>query len=73
MDISANEHLLIYKRNTMSIYHVLVNSTIHSPYSYDPNGIPAEFSHDVKGVDVREHPKMSDLAPSVVTQEGSEP
>jgi catechol 2,3-dioxygenase-like lactoylglutathione lyase family enzyme len=46
---------------------------IHSIYSFDPNGIPVEFSCCVKEVNVREHPRMVDRAPSAVTLEGSEP
>jgi catechol 2,3-dioxygenase-like lactoylglutathione lyase family enzyme len=46
---------------------------IHSIYSFDPNGIPVEFSCSVKNVDVREHPRMVDRAPSAVTLEGPEP
>ena len=46
---------------------------IHSIYAFDPNGIPIEFSHNVEGINVRKNPSMKDSAPSVVTQEGSEP
>ena len=46
---------------------------IHSIYSFDPNGIPVEFSHNVKGIDVRRHPSMQDSAPSQVTLEGAQP
>jgi len=46
---------------------------IHSIYSFDPNGIPIEFSHNVEGVDVRSSPKMGDSAPSAITREGTEP
>ena len=46
---------------------------IHSIYAFDPNGIPIEFSSNVKGVDVRKKPAMADSAPSEITREGSEP
>ncbi len=46
---------------------------IHSIYAFDPNGIPIEFSHNVKGIDVRKNPSMKDTSPSNVTQEGPEP
>jgi catechol 2,3-dioxygenase-like lactoylglutathione lyase family enzyme len=46
---------------------------IHSIYSFDPNGIPIEFSHNVKSVDIRKNPRLVDSAPSVVTREGPEP
>ena len=46
---------------------------IHSIYSFDPNGIPIEFSCNVESVDIRESPKMVDSAPSTVSREGPEP
>ena len=46
---------------------------IHSIYSFDPNGIPIEFSHNVKSVDIRKNPRLVDSAPSEVTREGPEP
>ena len=45
---------------------------IHSIYSFDPNGIPIEFSHTVKSVDIRKNPRLVDSAPSEVTREGPE-
>lgn len=46
---------------------------IHSIYSFDPNGIPIEFSVLVPGRDVRKNPVIVDRAPSKVTLEGPEP
>jgi len=46
---------------------------IHSIYSFDPNGVPVEFSHNVEGIDVRKNPNMGDSGPSQVTREGPEP
>jgi len=46
---------------------------IHSIYAFDPNGIPIEFSHNVRNVDIRQDPQMRDVAPSHVTLEGAEP
>jgi len=46
---------------------------IYSIYSFDPNGIPIEFSYYVEGVDIRESPKMVDSSPSTVTREGPDP
>ncbi len=46
---------------------------IHSIYSFDPNGIPIEFSCNVKARNVRKNPVMKDSSPSAVTMEGSEP
>ena len=52
---------------------VIDHGFIHSIYSFDPNGIPVEFSHNVEGIDVRRNPTMKDAAPSQITQEGAEP
>jgi catechol 2,3-dioxygenase-like lactoylglutathione lyase family enzyme len=52
---------------------VIDHGFIHSIYSYDPNGIPIEFSANVKNVDVRRNPRMADLSPSKITLEGVEP
>ncbi len=46
---------------------------IHSIYTFDPNGIPIEFSCNVKGIDIRRKPKMVDTVPSDVTKEGPDP
>jgi hypothetical protein len=46
---------------------------IHSIYAIDPNGIPIEFSHNVKGADVRREPRMADAVPSELAKEGPEP
>lgn len=52
---------------------VIDHGFIHSIYTFDPNGIPIEFSHNVDGVDIRRQPQMRDKAPSQVTLEGAEP
>lgn len=52
---------------------VIDHGFIHSIYSFDPNGIPIEFSANVLGRDVRKTPSMVDVAPSQVTLEGPEP
>ncbi len=46
---------------------------MHSLYSFDPNGIPIEFSWKVEGVDVRSRPKMLDSSPGEAALEGPEP
>jgi catechol 2,3-dioxygenase-like lactoylglutathione lyase family enzyme len=46
---------------------------IHSIYTFDPNGIPIEFSYNVEGIDIRKKPTMVDTAPSDITKEGPEP
>ena len=52
---------------------VIDHGFIHSIYSFDPNGIPIEFSANVPGKDVRKRPTMVDASPSKVTLEGPEP
>jgi catechol 2,3-dioxygenase-like lactoylglutathione lyase family enzyme len=46
---------------------------IHSIYSYDPNGIPIEFSAFVEGVDIGARPVMMDDDPCEAAREGTEP
>jgi catechol 2,3-dioxygenase-like lactoylglutathione lyase family enzyme len=52
---------------------VVDHGFILSIYAHDPNGIPIEFSWNVKGIDIRKAPKMADSQPSAVTSEGPEP
>ncbi len=52
---------------------VIDHGFIHSIYSFDPNGIPIEFSVNVKGRDIRKTPTLVDVNPSEVTLEGAEP
>lgn len=52
---------------------VIDHGFIHSIYSFDPNGIPVEFSHNVEGADIRKDPRMIDRSPSEITREGPEP
>ncbi|HET7319802.1 MAG TPA: VOC family protein, partial [Nitrospirota bacterium] len=51
------------------VSEVIDHGFIHSIYSYDPNGIPIEFSYAVPGTDVRRTPRMADSKPSAVAQE----
>jgi catechol 2,3-dioxygenase-like lactoylglutathione lyase family enzyme len=55
------------------VSEVIDHGFIHSIYSFDPNGIPIEFSCAVKEIDVRKHPRMVDSKPSEITLEGPEP
>ncbi len=55
------------------VSEVIDHGFIHSIYSYDPNGIPVEFSYHVIGTDVRSEPLMADRSPSAVAKEGSVP
>jgi catechol 2,3-dioxygenase-like lactoylglutathione lyase family enzyme len=52
---------------------VIDHGFIHSIYTYDPNGIPLEFSHNVEGVDIRKSPVMVDKKPSSTAMEGPDP
>ena len=52
---------------------VIDHGFIHSIYAFDPNGIPIEFSSNVKEIDVRTNPSMRDSAPSPTTREGPNP
>ena len=55
------------------VSEVIDHGFIHSIYTYDPNGIPLEFSYHVKGTDVRNDPLMADRQPTPAAQEGPEP
>jgi len=46
---------------------------IHSVYSFDPNGIPIEFSYTVNGRDIHQHPVLHDPDPPAAALEGSDP
>lgn len=55
------------------VSEVIDHGFIHSIYTFDPNGIPLEFSLSVTGKDIRLKPVMADKEPSDVTQEGPGP
>jgi catechol 2,3-dioxygenase-like lactoylglutathione lyase family enzyme len=55
------------------VSEVIDHGFIYSIYSFDPNGIPIEFSWNVEGVDIRRNPRMADSAPSDICREGPEP
>ncbi|MFH1090076.1 MAG: VOC family protein, partial [Pseudomonadota bacterium] len=52
---------------------VIDHGFIRSIYSWDPNGLPIEFSADVPGVDIRRTPQMRDESPTSVSEEGPDP
>lgn len=52
---------------------VIDHGFFRSIYSFDPNGIPIEFTINVPERDVRKSPITADAAPSQVTLEGPEP
>lgn len=55
------------------VSHVVDHGYFHSIYSFDPNGIPIEFTSDVKGRSLREIPRMSDRNIGDVAREGHDP
>ena len=55
------------------VSEVIDHGFIHSIYTFDPNGISVEFSHDVEGINVHKDTIMADLIPSPFAQEGSDP
>jgi catechol 2,3-dioxygenase-like lactoylglutathione lyase family enzyme len=55
------------------VSEVIDHGFIHSLYSFDPNGIPIEFSWSVETVDLRKNPVMRDSEPSSVAKEGPSP
>lgn len=73
---SADELWEIRDRLTAAgfwVSNAIDHGFIHSIYTFDPNGIPIEFSYNVEGIDVRANPFMSDVAPVETAMEGSEP
>lgn len=55
------------------VSEVIDHGFIHSIYSFDPNGIPIEFSCRVEEEDPTHIPRMVDSSPSSVTREGPGP
>ena len=55
------------------VSEVIDHGFIHSIYTFDPNGIPLEFSHNLSDIDVRNQPFMKDKEPVENANEGSEP
>ena len=55
------------------VSEVVDHGFIHSIYTFDPNGIPLEFSHAVEGVNPRRTPVFQDRNPSAIMKEGARP
>lgn len=55
------------------VSEIIDHGFIYSLYSFDPNGIPVEFSYPVREMDFHEKAAMMDSAPSAVTLEGPDP
>lgn len=56
-----------------SCSNVMDHGFIRSIYSFDPNGIPVEFSAFVPGVDLHRRPVLADRDKGVAAGEGPEP
>jgi catechol 2,3-dioxygenase-like lactoylglutathione lyase family enzyme len=52
---------------------VIDHGFILSIYTWDPNGLPIEFSFNKPEVDIRSAPKMADRQPTTTALEGPEP
>ncbi len=55
------------------VSEVIDHGFIYSVYSFDPNGIPIEFSWNKDEVDLHKRPKMLDAHPAEAACEGPEP
>jgi len=55
------------------VSEIIDHGFILSIYSFDPNGIPIEFSYEVPGVDIRKRPVLKDRKPGKAAQEGPDP
>ncbi len=55
------------------VSEVIDHGFIHSIYSFDPNGIPVEFSATVEKMDVHAKPVMLDTVPTATALEGTDP
>ena len=54
------------------VSEVIDHGFIHSVYSFDPNGIPVEFSCNVEEINIRMNPVLTDPEPTKIAQEGAE-
>jgi len=54
------------------VSEVIDHGFIHSIYSFDPNGIPIEFSCNAGDIDIRKTPVITDPEPSEIAQEGAD-
>jgi catechol 2,3-dioxygenase-like lactoylglutathione lyase family enzyme len=63
------------KLNAVGIWvsEVIDHGFIHSIYTFDPNGISVEFSHNVEEIDIHKNTIMADPVPSPFAREGSSP
>jgi len=54
------------------VSEVIDHGFIHSIYSFDPNGIPIEFSCNVREIDIRKNPVLTDPEPTEIAREGAD-
>lgn len=54
------------------VSEMIDHGIIYSIYSFDPNGIPIEFSCNAGDIDIRKTPVITDPAPTAIAQEGSD-
>ncbi|MDA8157127.1 MAG: VOC family protein [Actinomycetota bacterium] len=74
----ADENSLWHIKDRLTAADIWVSEVIdhgfmHSIYSFDPNGIPIEFSHNVPGINIRKTPETLDASPTITALEGPEP
>ena len=55
------------------VSEVIDQGFIHSIFSFDPNGIPIEFTWNVEGIDIRKAPVMIEPPPTEIAGEGPGP
>ncbi len=52
---------------------VVDHGHLRSVYTYDPNGIPLEFTWPVPGCDIAVRPRFEDQTPTEAAREGADP
>lgn len=76
-EVASEEDLWILKDKLDAagfwVSEAINHGFIRSVYSFDPNGIPIEFSVSVPGMNVRDNPLMMDSAPHEAALEGPDP
>lgn len=55
------------------VSEIIDHGFLRSIYSFDPNGIPIEFSYEIPDVDLRKRPALKDRSPGRMAQEGPDP
>ncbi len=64
----------LLEENELPVSDVIDHGFIHSLYTYDPNGIPLEFSWITGRVDLIRHPAILDPEPPLcIQEEGTDP